>query len=144
MTISKDFLFWLSMVNRMLLVISHKEKIRLDKLKINPLFFGYIFITDGSRIFKLILPRPLAKYFDQRNSSDSFLEIGEYYTSRVYYKEVKSPRIKIYLPKDVADDFEADGRPLYRTLNGNRTGFNRYIVITKEDIFEEAMDKSEL
>lgn len=143
MKITKKFQLRLSIINRMLLVISEMEKIHLKELKIHD-YFDYIFITDGSRIFKLILPKPLAKDFAQRYNWDTLMENSEYYASRVTYKEIKSSRIKIYLPKYAADDFEADGYPLYRTLNGSRTGFNRYIVITKEYIFKEAKDISEL
>ena len=144
MKITKKFQFRLSIIERMLHVISYVEKIPHKKLKVHDYYFEYIFITDGSRIFKLILPKPLAKYFEETYNWDSLLENSEHYASRVYYREVKSNRIKIYLPKDAADDFEADGFPPYRTLNGSRTGFNRYIVIHNEKIFEEAKDISEL
>ena len=140
---SKKYRELLSIIDQMTRVISHEENIPYQKLKIYDIC-GYTFITDGSRIFKLILPKSLAKYFEKTNTWDSLVENNQDYISRVSYKEVTSNRIKIYLPKDAADDFEADGCPLYRTLNGSRTGFNRYIVITKEDIFEEAKDISEL
>ena len=143
MKITKKFQFRLSIIERMLHVISYKENIPYKKLKVN-VFYDYIFITDGSRIFKLILPKTLAKYFEQTHTWDTLIENNEDYISRISYKEIKSSRIKIYLSKDDADDFEANGCRLYRTPNGSRTGFNRYIVISKEFIFKNATDISEL
>lgn len=140
---SKKYRELLSIIDQMTRVISHEENIPYQKLKIYDIC-GYTFITDGSRIFKLVLPKPLAKYFEKTNTWDSLVENNQDYISRVTYKEVTSNRIKIYLSKDDADDFEAAGCLLYRTLNGSRTGFNRYILLTKEDIFEEAKDISEL
>lgn len=131
MQITKKILFWHSMNYRMMKVISKFEKIPHEKLNFFE-FFGYNFITDGSRIFKLILPKTLARYFSQTNTWDSLVENNQDYISRVYYKEVKTPRIKIYLPKDAADRLESCGCRLPRTLNGSRTGFNRYFIAIKK------------
>ena len=143
MTITKKIQFRLSIINRMLNEISYRENIPHKKLKAN-VFFDYIFITDGCRIFKLILPKTLAKYFSQRDVRDASLENNEGYLSRIDYKEVTCTRIKIYVDDDVAKDFIADGSPIYRTPNGSRTGVNHYFIWKREYIIEEAKDISDL
>lgn len=142
-TINAKHKAFLSTIDRMARVISYKEKIPYKKLKAN-VFFDYIFITDGCRIFKLILPKKLAKYFSQRDVRDVSLENNEGYLSRISYKEILFRRIKIYVGDDDAKDFIADGSPIYRTPNGSRTGFNHYFIWNREYIIEDAKDISEL
>lgn len=141
-TINAQHKAFLSIIDRKTRVISYKEKIPYKKLKVN-VFYDYIFITDGCRIFKLMMPKKLANYFSQTDIRDVSLENNEGYLSRINYKEITSTRIKIYVDDNVAKDFIADGAPLYRTPNGSRTGFNHYFIWNREYIIDDAKDISE-
>ena len=156
-------------VNHMSKVISKMENIPHEKLKVS-IWFNYIFITDGERIFRLILNKSLAKnILKSRMKNTNIFEIldylfDEHYKSRmekalynglsdmeaqdsvfsdlcnVSYREVKSTAVKIYVDEDLAADMMNDGIKLYQTLNGSRNAFNRYVIIGNGNIIRDARD----
>lgn len=156
-------------VNHMSKVISEMENIPHEKLKVS-IWFNYIFITDGERIFRLILNKSLAKnILKTRMKHYKIFEIEDYlfdehYNSmlekalynglsdmeaqdsvfsdlcNVSYREVKSTAVKIYVDEDLAAAMMNDGITLYQTLNGSRNAFNRYVIIGNGNIIQDAVD----
>lgn len=156
-------------VNHMSKVISKMENIPQEKLKVT-IWFNYIFITDGERIFKVNLNKSQAKSILKICKENSnILEILDYlfdmhYNSRIEkalynglsemeaqdsvfsdlcnasYREVKSTAVKIYVDESLAAAMMDDGITLYQTLNGSRNAFNRYVIIDKGNIICNSED----
>ena len=154
-------------LNHMVNVISEVEKIPHEKLKAS-IWFNYVFITDGERLFKVVFnKRHYGELFD--SVSPEIYEVLDFLLDKCYskmikkkmndgyseadaqsivlneeyglaYREIKSSKVKIYLKKSIAAKMTLDGLKVYQTLNGSRNGFNSYIVIPKEAIFEDASE----
>lgn len=154
-------------LNHVVNVISEVEKIPQEKLKAS-IWFDYVFITDGERLFRVIIKkRHYAELIDCLSSE--FYEVHDFALDKWYsemikekmndgysesdaqsivlqkefglaYREIKSSKVKIYLKKSLAEKMVLDGLNVHQTLNGSRNGFNNYLVMPKEVIFEEASE----
>lgn len=154
-------------LNHVVNVISEVEKIPHEKLKAS-MWFDYVFLTDGERLFRVIITkRHYAELMDCVSSE--VYEVHDFSLDNWYsemikekmndgyseadaqsivlkdeydlaYREIKSSKVKIYLKKSMAAKMALDGLKVHQTLNGSRNGFNNYLVIPKEVIFEEASE----
>lgn len=154
-------------LNHMVNVISEVEKIPHEKLKAS-IWCDYVFLTDGERLFRVVFNKRhyreilesvppnayeiidflldvwcknnIMKMVDDGYSESDAQSIVLKKKFGLAYREIESSKVKIYLKKSLADKMALDGLKVHQTLNGSRNGFNNYLVMPKEVIFEEASE----
>lgn len=156
-------------VNHMSEVIAKMENIPHEKLKVS-IWFNYIFITDGERLFRVKLNKSLAKFILSCRLRNYYIfEIEDYLFEKHYarilkqsvdngmsdveaedstfstlcnasYKEVKSTVVKIYVEKYLAAAMEKEGVKIHQTLNGSRKDINNYLTVVRDNLINCAVD----